>query len=147
MTVTIRPGTREDLFGAFVVFRTALQRLNQSLEMASAEDAPDPADLVPFYDYFRLYSEHLLQTAEHFTVAEEGHEIIGFARSIRRDNVLQLTELFVHPDRQSQGLGKRLLEAAFPADGETNRTGHRLPGPARGDALPESGGEIPFRGL
>jgi GNAT superfamily N-acetyltransferase len=38
-----------------------------------------------------------------------------------RDGVRQLSELFVHPDKQAQGVGKRLLEAAFPSDDTHNR--------------------------
>jgi hypothetical protein len=38
-----------------------------------------------------------------------------------RDGVRQLSELFVHPDQQARGVGKRLLESAFPADGVHNR--------------------------
>lgn len=121
MTVEIRPGNDSDLFGAFVVFRLALHRLNQSLEQASPEDAPTPAQLAEHFEIFRTYTEHLARTADQFWVADDGGEIVGFARSVLRDGVRQLTELFVHPDRQSQGMGRRLLEAAFPVTGADNR--------------------------
>jgi len=38
-----------------------------------------------------------------------------------RDGIRQLSELFVHPDKQAQGVGKRLLEAAFSPDAAHNR--------------------------
>jgi GNAT superfamily N-acetyltransferase len=121
MTIVIRPGTGEDLFGAFVVFRLALHRLNQSLEQASPEDKPDAESLSTHFQVFQTYSEHLSQTADQFWVAEEQGEIFGFSRSIVRDGVRQLSELFVHPEKQSQGVGKRLLEAAFLSENVSNR--------------------------
>jgi GNAT superfamily N-acetyltransferase len=54
-------------------------------------------------------------------VAEEAGEMIGFSRSMVQDGKHQLTELFVSPENQARGVGKRLLEAAFPADGAHNR--------------------------
>ena len=121
MTVKIRPGTNEDLFGAFVVFRLALYRLNQSLELASPENKPDPETLSAHFEIFRIYTEHLAQTADQFWVAEDEGEIIGFSRSTLRDGIRQLSELFVQPEKQSRGVGKRLLEAAFPSEGANNR--------------------------
>ncbi len=121
MTIEIRRGTSEDLFGAFVVFRLALHRLNQSLEMASPEEKPDPESFSAYFEIFRTYSDHLWQTADQFWVAEDEGEIIGFSRSIRRDGIRQLSELFVHPEMQSKGVGKRLLEAAFPPGDVNNR--------------------------
>src|SRR5215207_2835544 len=121
MTIKIRPGTRADLFGAFIVFRLALHRLNQSLGLASPEGKPAPESLSEHFEIFRSYTEHLIQTADQFWVAEEEGEIIGFSRSILRDGIRQLSELFVHPDKQTQGVGKRLLEAAFPSEGAKNR--------------------------
>ena len=110
MTIIIRPGTREDLFGAFVVFQLALHGLYQSVGQASPEDKPRSEDLSPAFEYFRMFTEHFSQTAEHFWVAVEEGEIIGFSRSMVRDGIRQLSELFVHPDKQAQGVGKRLLE-------------------------------------
>ena len=60
MTIEIRPGTSEDLFGAFVVFRLALHRLNQSLELATPEDKPDPRSFSAHFEIFRTYTEHLI---------------------------------------------------------------------------------------
>jgi hypothetical protein len=40
---------------------------------------------------------------------------------IHDHGVQQLSEFFVHPDKQAQGVGKRLLKAAFSADGVHNR--------------------------
>lgn len=121
MTIEIRPGTREDLFGAFVVFQHALHGLYQNVGQASPEDKPDAEYLSSAFEYFKMFTEYFAETAEHFWVAEQDGEIIGFSRSMARDGVRQLSEFFVHPDKQAQGVGKRLLEAAFPSDAEHNR--------------------------
>jgi GNAT superfamily N-acetyltransferase len=68
---------------------------------------------------------HLLaQIAAEWWVAEESDSgrLVGFARSIERDGLLELTELFVRPDQQSRGVGKGLLERAFPAGRGTVRS-------------------------
>lgn len=121
MTIIIRSGTREDLFDAFVVFQLALHGLYQSVGQAVPEDKPNPADLSSSFEYFRVFTDYFAQTADHFWVAEDKGELIGFSRSIVRDGIRQLSELFVHPDKQAQGVGKRLLEAAFPSDDAHNR--------------------------
>jgi predicted acetyltransferase len=46
---------------------------------------------------------------------------VGYARSIVRDGVRELTEFFVLPDAQSSGIGRGLLERAFPAGGARHR--------------------------
>ena len=48
--------------------------------------------------------------------------LIGYARSIARGDLLELTEFFVLPGRQSAGVGRALLERAFPADGRDVRS-------------------------
>ncbi|HEX6539157.1 MAG TPA: GNAT family N-acetyltransferase [Candidatus Dormibacteraeota bacterium] len=42
-------------------------------------------------------------------------DVIGYARSIARGGLLELTEFFVLPGHQSAGVGRSLLERAFPA--------------------------------
>lgn len=121
MTINIRPGTNEDLFDAFVVFQHALHGLYQNVGQASPEDKPDDEYLWSAFEYFRIFTDHFAQTAEHFWVAEDGGEVVGFSRSVVRDGIRQLSELFVHPDKQAQGVGKRLLEAAFSSDEAHNR--------------------------
>lgn len=119
MPIIIRPGTKDDLFDAFVVFQLARHGLEQSAGQASPEDKPHPEDLHPAFEYFRMFTDYFTETADHFWVADDEGELIGFSRSVVRDGTRQLSELFVHPDRQVQGIGKRLLEAAFsPADAQ-----------------------------
>lgn len=121
MTIDIRPGTSEDLYDVFVVFQLALHGLYQTAGQAGPEDKPDSEYLASAFEYFRSFTEYFAQTAEHFWVAQEAGEIIGFSRSIARDGIRQLSEFFVHPDQQAQGVGKRLLEAAFSSDNAHNR--------------------------
>ena len=66
----------------------------------------------------------LAQIAAEWWVAEEtgSGRLVGFARSIERDGLLELTEFFVRPDRQSRGVGKALLERAFPSGRGTVRS-------------------------
>lgn len=46
-------------------------------------------------------------------VAARGDEVIGMANAIRRGSFWGLSMLFVEPGRQSQGVGRRLLNAAL----------------------------------
>src|SRR2546423_2771130 len=66
----------------------------------------------------------LAQIAAEWWVAEEpdSGRLVGFARSIERDGLLELTELFVRPDQQSRGVGRALLERVFPAGRGTVRS-------------------------
>jgi GNAT superfamily N-acetyltransferase len=66
----------------------------------------------------------LAQIAAEWWVAEEtgSGRLLGFARSIERDGLFELTEFFVRPDEQSRGVGKVLLERTFPAGRGTVRS-------------------------
>ena len=121
MTIDIRQGTKEDLFDIFVVFQLALHGLYQGVGQATPEEKPNPEELSQGFAYFRTFSEYFMQTADQFWVADDDGEIIGFSRSIVRDGIRQLSEFFVHPEKQAKGIGKRLLDAAFSSDGIKNR--------------------------
>ncbi len=58
----------------------------------------------------------LARIATQWWVAEEtdSGRLVGFARSIEREGLVELTEFFVRPGQQSRGVGKALLERAFP---------------------------------
>jgi GNAT superfamily N-acetyltransferase len=68
------------------------------------------AVLEPFY-------RMMVATAADWWVAEEspGGPLTGFARSMESEGVVELTEFFVRPSAQGHGLGRELLELAFPA--------------------------------
>ncbi|MBV9291868.1 MAG: GNAT family N-acetyltransferase [Frankiales bacterium] len=51
-------------------------------------------------------------------VATSGDEIVGSALALRRDSMWGLSLLVVHPDHQSRGIGRQLLDASLSyADG------------------------------
>jgi GNAT superfamily N-acetyltransferase len=54
--------------------------------------------------------------AAEWWVAEEpdAGTIIGYGRSVERGGLFELTELFVMPTEQSRGVGRALIERAFP---------------------------------
>ena len=60
---------------------------------------------------------HLAANAAEWWVAEEAgsRTLVGYARSIERAGLLELTEFFVRPAYQSAGLGRALMERAFPS--------------------------------
>ena len=67
--------------------------------------------------------EHLAATAAEDWVAEgPDGRIIGWAQSIERDGMLELTMFFVDPEVQSKGVGRGLLERAFPLGRGHTRT-------------------------
>ena len=61
--------------------------------------------------------EHLAATAAEDWVAETADgQIVGWAQSIERDGLLELTFFFVDPEVRTKGIGRGLLERAFPPD-------------------------------
>lgn len=95
-------------------FRTATANdIDQIHEVwYSAEWGGDAA--APALRRVRWY-EHLVGTAD-VVVAQQAGRVIGFAGVIRRSSSLALTDLFVHPDLQSKGVGGRLLDALLVGD-------------------------------
>ena len=114
-----RPGTPADSRTCFEVFETAVDDLGRRLGSGGNATAGDPdawAIRQPMFD-------HLAATADRWWIAE--HEasgsMVGYARSILRDGVRELTEFFVLPSTQSGGIGGELLRLAFPGDGVRHR--------------------------
>lgn len=119
--VTFRPGTLADSYTVFKIFEETLADLNRQLGATTPTSAADPAMLAQMWQERRSLYEHLARTAEHFWLAERDGQAIGFARSILRDGVRELTEFFILPGEQAAGVGRTLLARAFPAAGARRR--------------------------
>jgi GNAT superfamily N-acetyltransferase len=116
-SITYRHGTLEDSYTVFHIFELTLADMLKQLGSTEPASAADPAALQRMWQERRSLYEHLARTAEHFWLAESDGEALGFARSINRDGVRQLTEYFVLPSAQSAGIGRQLFQHAFPLEG------------------------------
>jgi len=122
MPLTYRPATLDDSYTVFQIFRQSITDLGQRQGVTTITGGQDPAVLAKLWETRRPLFEHLAQTAEHFWLAENDGRPVGYARSILRDGVRELTEYFVLPGEQSAGVGRELLARAFPRDGARHRT-------------------------
>lgn len=114
MAISFRRGTLDDSFAVWKVFADALLDLSQRQGVMAITGANDADDAEKFFTRRKTLFEHLARTAHEFWLAEQEGNVVGYARSILRGDVLELTEFFVLPDAQSAGLGKELLQRAFP---------------------------------
>jgi GNAT superfamily N-acetyltransferase len=121
MPIIYRPGTPADSRAVFDIFEAALIDLGQRLGMMAITGGRDPAELEQLWERRRPLFEHLARTAEHFWIAEGDGKSLGYARTILRDGVQELTEFFVLPGAQSAGVGRELLVRAFPREGAKRR--------------------------
>ena len=108
--VTLRRGTADDIRPAFDVSMAAMIDL-------FTRQGVSGLDPEAFWPQLEPLVAHLAATAAEWWVAIDDADgsMVGYARSIERGGLFELTELFVHPERQSAGLGRRLIERAFPA--------------------------------
>jgi GNAT superfamily N-acetyltransferase len=113
-TIEYRPGKMEDSYAVYRVFEASLLDLGQRIGAMAITGGDDPAAMETLWERRRSLFEHLARTAEAFWIAERDDGIIGFARSIRRGDLLELTEFFVLPGEQSAGVGRELFRRAFP---------------------------------
>lgn len=120
--VVYRQGTPEDMRAVHRVFRYAIADLSYRLGLSDTDAMPDDDALQAHWELHHKLFKHLTNSADHFWVAEHDGDIIGFARSIRRGSLRELTEFFVLPGEQSAGVGKELLRRAFPPDGVEHRS-------------------------
>jgi GNAT superfamily N-acetyltransferase len=116
--ITYRPGLIADSRQVFDIFERAVDDLGLRMSANSNATAGNP----DAWERRRPVFEHLARTADRFWIAEDDGRPIGYARSILRDGVRELTEFFVLPDSQARGVGRELLERAFPAEGARHRT-------------------------
>jgi GNAT superfamily N-acetyltransferase len=81
-------------------------RLNSPWEHTADEGWP----------HLRPLFEFLAEHAAEWWVAEDATDgtLLGYARSIERGDLFELSEFFVDPPHQSTGIGGRLLDRAFP---------------------------------
>jgi GNAT superfamily N-acetyltransferase len=108
----LRQGTLDDNRACFEILRVAVNDLARRIGADPfGEDDPEGA-----WRRFEPFSAHLARTAAEFWVAEatEGGTILGYARSTDRDGLFELTEFFVTPGAQAAGVGRQLLDRAFP---------------------------------
>ncbi len=104
---TIRPATAADLAELHAVW--------YATEVDGEPDPPPiPTDILPGLP-------HVLATGD-LLLAERDGRIVGFAGLLTRGGVAFLTDLFVHPDVQSAGIGRALLERILPPDGRVLAT-------------------------
>jgi GNAT superfamily N-acetyltransferase len=107
---TIRPGTPEDA-------RPCLDLLWASVtDLASRHGAPLEGSADDWWQGTEQVYRFLAAHNAGWWVAEDPQtrQLIGYARSIERGGLFELTEFFVRPGQQARGLGKRLLDLAFP---------------------------------
>lgn len=113
-TITYRPGTPDDSYAVFLVLEHALADMLRRMGHTEPTSIADPVALAQMWAERGPLYAHLAATAEHFWVAEQGGQIVGYARATLRDGVRALTEFFVLPEAQGNGVGRALLSRAFP---------------------------------
>ena len=87
-------------------------------DLAARHGTPWPGTAADHWPRFESLFDHLAETAAEWWVAEDdGGRIVGHARSVERGpngELFELAEFFVRPDTQSSGIGRALLQRAFP---------------------------------
>ncbi len=119
--IVYRPGTVADSYAIFLLFEESLADLIRRFGQTEATSWSDAEALARTWVERQSLYDYLARSAEHFWVAEQAGEMIGFARSVFHDGVRELTEFFVKPATQSARVGRELLQRAFPAEGARHR--------------------------
>jgi GNAT superfamily N-acetyltransferase len=108
--VRYRPLTPDDTWTAYAIFRRSLADLLTRQGQSWPWVEQDETEWLKWRPLF----EHMEATFDQAWGAEVDGQLIGYARSIRRGDTRELTELFVLAEAQGQGVGRALLQRAFP---------------------------------
>ncbi|MFN2519775.1 MAG: N-acetyltransferase family protein [Candidatus Limnocylindria bacterium] len=110
MGAVLRRGTPDDTRACHDLLWEAV------LDLGQRRGTPVPVSADEAWRSFQALYQRLAEHAAEWWVAQERdtRELIGFARSVERGGLFELTEFFVRPGLQSGGVGRTLLERAFP---------------------------------
>jgi len=111
---SFRRAEDSDLRPAYAVFRRSL--LDYLLRLAVIDEETAKNDSVDAaWQRQSQWIVHLWNTAaENWVAVDASGAVIGWAMSVARDGHLELTHFFVEPGIQSKGVGRGLIECAFP---------------------------------
>lgn len=108
--LVLRRGTPEDSRPAFDLSMAAIS------DLFARQNQPFPVEPDAFWHVLQPYLSHLAAHAAEWWVVEDTSDgsLVGHARSVDRDGLFELSELFVKPSAQSAGVGKSLMKRTFP---------------------------------
>jgi GNAT superfamily N-acetyltransferase len=118
--ISYRQFTADEMRWVFPVFAESLDALLVSMGEEPFCDVADLEQVEAHWQSRREFVLHLTRTADQNWVAVREGQPVGFSRSVVRDNIRQLTEMFVIPSAQSSGVGRELLSRALPQDNSRN---------------------------
>lgn len=118
--LNFREGSQADSRNVFNVFVEALRDLAERRGVTALTGGEELDDEALWQERSSLF-RHLAESANTFWIAELNGEIAGYARSLRRGDLILLTEFFVTPRSHGEGIGRELLRRAFPGPGAYDR--------------------------
>ena len=106
----VRRATADDSRRVFDVF------IASARDLTARKNVPWEVEPESQWAKMRYLFDHLAAHSAEWWLAEDptDGEVIGYARSVERGGLFELAEFFVHPERQSAGVGAALLDRAFP---------------------------------
>ncbi len=105
----------------FDVFLESILDLGRRTGSMPITGGDDPRVIPRLWETRQPLFDHLARSADQFWLAERQGHVVGYARSIVRAGLRQLTEFFVLPGEQSAGVGRELMARAFPAEPKRRR--------------------------
>jgi GNAT superfamily N-acetyltransferase len=110
-TITIRRATPDDTRRAYDLSMQAIT------DYFARQGISWALDLEQFWKQLEAILRHMALHHAEWWIAEDVSDgsLVGYSRSVERGALIELSELFVRPDRQSAGLGRRLIDLALPA--------------------------------
>src|SRR5262245_26941762 len=104
MTTTFRRGTLDDSCGVWDIMQASVLDLGGRQAGMPFTGGNNAQARAQFWTRRKPLFEHLTRSAHESWIAEQEGRAIGYARSILRDGVLELTEFFRLPDAQTAGV-------------------------------------------
>ncbi len=121
MPIHYRKGTLEDNYATFTIFQQSMLDFSVHAGVLAITGGQSPEQMAKSWERRASLWNHLAETCDQFWIAEEDGRPVGYARSILRGNLRELTEFFVLPGNQTAGVGRGLIERAFPREGAEHR--------------------------
>jgi GNAT superfamily N-acetyltransferase len=115
--LTFREGARGDLEHTFALSERAVHDVAARHGALDSAAPPSDADIRRRWRRQRPLIEFMAaQPGGSYHICESGEGPVGYARVVRFGDVEELTELMIEPEHQGRGIGRALLERAWPGD-------------------------------